>query len=261
MDYECVADMRRHRVFAPRAMPSRVRHGEHPDNALKIEVHFRVAEPLPVRSVDITAALTRGEERWGLSAYPQVRELFRHLLLHAAGNMRSHALRQVQLHDIALLSARIDADDWSALLDTPDSNGGSWWMWPVLELTQRYYPDMVPPVIERFRRVTPRWLRRVSPGMSLTELSWSNLKIAAFPGIYWARSPVEALRFVRSRVVPDRAAFEDLHLARQVQPALSIVPWYGIPHTRRVFRWLFSRAPRVQTVMSVQSALAMGEQA
>jgi hypothetical protein len=261
MGYECIADMRRHRIFAPREARSALRAGEHPDNPLKIEVHFRIAEPLPICAVDITAALARGESYRGLCDYPHVRELFRHFLLHAAGNMRAHALRQIQLHDIALLSARLGANDWSRLLDTPDSHGGSWWMWPVLELTRRYYPDMVPPVVERFRTVTPRWLRHVSHGMSLTDLSWSNLKIAAFPGIYWARSPAEALRFVRSRVVPDRAALEDLRLASQAQPAMASIPWYGISHPRRIFRWLFSPAPRVQTVLSVQSALALGEHA
>jgi hypothetical protein len=34
-------------------------------------------------------------------------ELMRHLLLHAAGNMRAHALRQIQLHDIALLAGKL----------------------------------------------------------------------------------------------------------------------------------------------------------
>ena len=45
----------------------------------------------------------------------------RHLLLHAAGNMRAHALRLVQLHDIALLAPRLDAAAWERLLDTPES--------------------------------------------------------------------------------------------------------------------------------------------
>jgi len=42
----------------------------------------------------------------------------RHLLLHAAGNIRARALRQMQLHDIALLAPRMKASDWSELLAT-----------------------------------------------------------------------------------------------------------------------------------------------
>ena len=236
-----------------------MRIGEHPDNPLKIEVHFRVAEPLPIRFVDITGTLTCEHERCGLSEYPGVGELFRHLLLHAAGNMRAHALRQIQLHDIALLSARLGAGDWRALLETPEIHGGSWWIWPVLEMTQRYYPGSIPPVIELLRARTPPWLRRSSPHRSLTDLSWSNLSIAAFPGIYWARSPAEVLRFVRSRVVPDRVALEELAIASEVMPAITQIPWYGVPHAQRIIRWVFSRPPRVQTVMSVQSAMAEGK--
>jgi hypothetical protein len=129
-------------------------------------------------------------------------------------------------------------------------------MSPVLDLAQRYYPDSFPGVIAEFRERTPRWLRRATRHMTLTGLSWSNLRIAAFPGIQWARSPGEALRFMRSRVFPEPVALDELEFARQSQPALMQLPWYGIPHAQRMLRWAFTRAPRVQTVMSVQAALA-----
>lgn len=262
LDYSCVYDMRRHRVYAPRAAPAAVHDGEHPDNPLKIEVHFHVREPLPIQLVDITRALLGNGAGLGLRGYPSLRELFRHLLLHAAGNMRAHTLRQIQLHDIALLAGKLNDEDWRDLLATSEVDGGAWWMWPALHLTRRYYPDLVPAVIDEFRALTPMWLRHISMHKTLTDLSWSNLRIAAFPGIYWARSPREALRFMRSRVLPDRVALEELGVLSHAQPAMmDTVPWYGVSHARRILQWVFSRPPRVQTVVSVQSALATGEQA
>ena len=38
---------------------------------------------------------------------------------------------------------------------------------------------------------------------TLTDVSWSNLRIHAFPGIAWSRTPLDALRFIRSRVVAE----------------------------------------------------------
>jgi hypothetical protein len=253
IDYRLEYEMRRHQIFAPRGAPARIEPGEHPDNPLKIEVHFRISEALPVRHVDITAGLRGANAGPGLAGYACRRELFRHLLLHAAGNMRAHALRQVQLQEISLLSQRLDAGDWDQLLDTPESGGGAWWMWPVLELAQRYHPGM-PPQIARFRAHTPRWLRAATARATLTELSWSNLRIAAFPGIEWSRSATEALRFMGSRIRPGAAALHDLEAIRTVQPAMLQLPWYGIPHARRILRWLFSRPPRVQTLTSVLAA-------
>jgi hypothetical protein len=259
--YECSFDMRRHRVFAPRSAAAAIEAGEHPDNPLKIEVHFRIAEPLPVYPVDISAGILREDCGFGLRDYASARELFRHLLLHAAGNMRAHALRQIQLHDISLLAGRLTPEDWESLRNTPQAGGGAWWMWPVLELTRRYYPAAMPRVIDDFRELSPRWLRRTAERMTLSELSWSNLGIAAFPGIQWARSAGEALRFVRQRVIPARVALDELQVLQVAQPAMMQVPWYGLSHARRIARWVFSSAPRVQTLVSVRAAMKADEPA
>jgi hypothetical protein len=261
IDYECSFDMRRHRVFAPRVAAASVQPGEHPDNPLKIEVHFRIAEALPSYPVDITAGLRSDDCGSGLRDYAATRELFRHLLLHAAGNMRAHALRQIQLHDISLLAGRLTPEDWESLRNTPQAGGGAWWMWPVLELTRRYYPAAMPRVIDDFRELSPRWLRRTAERMTLSELSWSNLGIAAFPGIQWARSAGEALRFVRQRVIPTRVALDELQVLQVAQPAMMQVPWYGLSHARRIARWVFSSAPRVQTLVSVRAAMKADEPA
>ena len=62
-----------------------------------------------------------------------------HLLLHAAGNMRAHALRLVQLQDIAMLAGRLTDDEWRDWSTLPETSGGAWWMLPVLALAARYY--------------------------------------------------------------------------------------------------------------------------
>jgi hypothetical protein len=245
---------RRHAVFEPPRLGAGSPFGEHPDNPLKVELHEVIAEPLPIRPVDITASLWRDAARAGLVAYPHARELMRHLLLHAAGNMRAHALRLIQLHDIAVLAGQLGNDDWQGLLDTPESRGGSWWMWPVLELTGRCFPGSLPALCLRFRARCPRLLRVASTRTTLTEVSWSNLRIAALPGVCWSRSGREAAVFMRSRLFPRRAALDDLAAAVESMPVLRAVPWYGESQFRRVLRWIFSRPPRVQTLVSLQAA-------
>jgi hypothetical protein len=247
---------RRHVVFEPVATTAGSDFGEHVGNALKIEVHLRIAEPLPSNFVDITASLLPHRPDPGLHAYPDDAALLEHLLLHAAGNMRAHALRQVQLHDIAMLAGRLEPGEWQSLLN-PQRPGGRWWLYPALAITANYYPGCIPLAELAAARAACRlWLRRAQHGITLTEVSWSNLRIAAFPGIAWSGSPFEALRFVRSRVFPDRLALEGLEDIRRRVPALDRIPWYGESHRKRIARWVFSRPPRVQTMNSVMTAVA-----
>jgi hypothetical protein len=246
----------RHRVYEPRYKTVPCGFGEHVDSPLKIEVHTAVAEPLPVHKVDITARLLAGAAQPGLNAYPDTVALLLHLLLHAAGNVRAHALRQIQLHDIARVARLLHARHWSELLAQRHGNDGTWWMFPPLALTARYYRGSIPAeVLRTARAACPRMLRLAIERQSLTDVSWSNLRIHAFPGIAWSRTPLEALRFVRARVVPSRVALADLERARRALPQLEQVPWYGMAHGSRVLRWLFSRPPRVQTIASVRAAL------
>src|SRR5450631_2769976 len=116
--YEAALSTHRHQTFQPQFKKplSDVRLGEHLDNPIKIEVHTRIAEHLPVKTVDITRCLLPREAQAGLNEYPSVASLMMHLLLHAAGNMRARALRLIQLHDIALLAARFVQGDWDELV-------------------------------------------------------------------------------------------------------------------------------------------------
>lgn len=254
LDYLPAYVTRRHHVYEPSRKTPGVAFGEHPDNPLKIEVHTHIADALPARPVDITAGLWRESVRPGLNPYRDAAALMKHLLLHAAGNMRAHGLRQVQLHDIALFARNLDAHHWAALLE-------NWWVLPPLDLTERYYPGCIPAqvlVVAR-KRCTPL-LRLAAARNTLSEVSWSNLRIAAFPGIAWSRTPLEALRFVRSRVIPGQLAIDELQNVQAAQPALRQFPWYGLSHTSRILRWLFSTPPRVQTMVSVCAALGRESQ-
>jgi hypothetical protein len=255
-DYIEAFTIQRHRVYEPRHKSAPRGFGEHVDNPLKIEIHTAVAELLPVRSVDITEDLRRGAIRPGLNNYPDLVSLLLHLLLHAAGNMRAHALRQVQLHDIALVASLLYDIDWRALLERPGDRETRWWLFPPLALTARYYPKHVPPEILRVARAAcPRILRLAAARQSLTDVSWSNLRIHALPGLEWSRSPLDAVRLLASRVAPSRRSLAQIEAAMRDQPQLERVPWYGVSHGSRMFRWLFSRPPRVQTIVSVRAAL------
>ena len=256
IDYVDAFTTQRHRVFEPRHKLEARGYAEHVDNPLKIEVHTAVAELLPVRKVDITEGLKSGRERPGLNNYPDLVSLLVHLLLHAAGNMRAHALRQIQLHDIALVGGLLYDRDWGQLLELRHDGETPWWLYPPLALTARYYPNHVPvDVLRAARAACPGILRLAAGRYSLTDVSWSNLRIHAFPGISWSRTPVDAWRFVRSRVLPSGTSLAELEIARRAQPQLDAVPWYGVSHGRRIARWLFSRPPRVQTIVSVIAAL------
>lgn len=109
--------------------------GEHMDNPIKIELHTRILERLPLREIDITQFLFSINAHSGLNAYPSAASLMMHLLLHAAGNMRAHALRLIQLHDIARLAVCFGTPDWDELLIARPNYEGLWWAMAPLLLT------------------------------------------------------------------------------------------------------------------------------
>jgi hypothetical protein len=142
---------------------------------------------------------------------------------------------------------------------TRGGRDGYWWALPALMLARRYCEARIPDsVLAQFASRCPRALRRAAQRFTLTEVSWSNLDIAAFPGIEWSRSPLEALRFARSRIMPSRTALGELKTAADLAPELRAISWYGERHAIRIVRWLFTRPPRVQTMRSVLDAIAAG---
>lgn len=247
----------RHAVFSPAAPAAPLGLGEHAAHPLKIEVHTLIADALPVTRVDITAHIRPEGARTGLNLYRDDASLMLHLVLHAAGNMRAHCLRLIQLEDLARFSRLMHAAQWTRFLTTGDGGRAPWWALPPLLLAQRYCEARLPAeVMAALHEATPRPLRRAAQRCTLTDVSWSNLRIDAFPGIEWSRTLLEAMRFAMSRIAPGRQALANLDAGLKAAPLLSqVVPWYGIPHASRIIRWLFTRPPRVQTLCSVLAAL------
>ncbi len=256
LDYVPVFDAKRHVVYTPRGRSTPHDLGEHVDNPVPIEIHTLVSEPLPFREVDITSHLEPRHAHPGLNPYPSFAALLLHLLLHAAGNMNAHAMRQIQLEDVALLSGRLEDADWQWLLEMASTADHLWWAFPPLALTLRYYECPVPAALMReLRRNCPRVLRAVTERKDLTAVSWSNLRISAFPGIAWSRTPSDVFRYMRSRALPDRDTLESLRTVVQLQPHMQQLPWYQLSQGKRIVRWLLTRPPRVQTMTSVNAAL------
>jgi hypothetical protein len=248
----------RHEVFQSRIKKVVTRHrlGEHVDNPIKIEVHTQIAERLPFDAIDITEFLIPGSPHAGLNQYPSNTSLMMHLLLHAAGNMRARALRLIQLHDIALIATRFTSNDWRELLALRTQEGSLWWGLPPLVLTARYFPVEIPAdLLVPLNSECPWLLRMVARRQRVTDVSWSNIRIAAFPGLEWSRSVGEAIKFMRSRVWPSRQSLSELREGAAQIPESPTVSWYGVSHATRILRWTFSRPPRVQTLLSVRAAM------
>jgi hypothetical protein len=249
----------RHQLFEMPQTPSShtVGLGEHVDNPIKIEVHTSIRERLPVSETDITQFVFPIAACAGVNAYPSSASLMMHLLLHAAGNIRAHALRLIQLHDIARLAGTFAASDWEELLSARPSGRGLWWAVPPLALVERYFPATIPQsVIERVSMECPWLLRKVVRHQRLADVSWSNLRVYAFPGIEWSMTLYEAIRFAITRIWPSREARAELTRFAAHHPGASGVPWYGISQGARMLRWVFSKPPRVQALLPVRAALA-----
>jgi len=250
---------RRHLTYYPPAAGRSLVIGEHRDNPLRIEVHPHISEELPLSQVDITSTIWPADAPPGINRYASLAALMRHNLLHAAGNIRARVLRLIQLHDIAGLARLLGPTDWRELLDRHGEADSAWWLYPPLAFTQRYLPGAIPAkALDAARAACPLPLRWCTDRQGLYDVSWSNLRIAALPGIEWARTPLEAARFARSRVLPAKVALQEIVDGASNQPGLLSVPWYQISHFRRILRWIRSRPPRVHTLIQVRAAAGLG---
>jgi len=264
--------MWKHRVFEPNEKRAPASFAEHSANSIKIELHNRIGEMLPVRLAEITEIVWPREPRPGLNAYPSSAALMSHLLLHAAGAMAFRALRLLQLHDISRLAARMTDSDWDELLAGQTARiGMPWWSFPPLELTARYcssasgsfasdasVPSSNIPqrVLAATAAACPRLLRQFCQRQSLSDVSYSQLRISAFPGIEWVRSVPELLVYVRQRVVPSAEAVACRKYLATTQPGLSASAWGHMSQGRRMLRWMASRPARPETLFAVRTALA-----
>ncbi len=242
----------KHRVFAACYGTAHAGLGEHAANGIKVEVHDRVCEALPLRLVDISTVVRVRNPSPGLNPYPSRGALMAHLLVHAAGDMTLRSLRFIQLQDIALLAPRLAPADWHDILAQ-----GSWWTWPPLSMAERYYGELAPPAVRAWARATCSViLRQVHARRRLCDVSLSRLWVDAFPGIEWTRSPREALEYVWYRLAPSAELREGRRFALETEPSLSGSDWGALSHRRRLVRFLTGRAARPWPLYNVRAALA-----
>jgi hypothetical protein len=229
--------------------------GEHEGYPVKVELHTRIAERLPLTETVITERVFPLHPEPGLNPYPSPNALLLHLLLHAAANMSERALRLMHLHDIARLAARASPEDWEELVGAAPVPQALGWALPPLALLNRYQPGLVPRhVLAALRAACPWALRRLSRRASLAQMSYASLAISAFPAMPWCSSLSERLRYVRQRILPGA----EQHASRRIIAAEQWAaqhPWSHQSQGRRVLQWLVKRPPRQASMYIVQAVL------
>ena len=165
--------------------------GEHPDNPRGIELHLQCRETFGGPTIDLTGRMWQGATLTNLlgeSTYlPSPEALWLHLVIHACYHIWQGRGRLIHLHDLRLLTPRIDAP--GELLQTLDAR----YTFPALALTQHYFPGVVETELTDAlaRQVSARfggWVDR----LDLVNTSYLNPKPE---GAYF----LKALRFSEGR--------------------------------------------------------------
>lgn len=258
MDYELLSANWRESVYTPLGHRRPAPIGEHAGNGVKIEVHERIAERLAWRLTDISGAILPADPRAGMNSYDSKAALMLHLLLHAAGSMARQSLRLLQLHDVAVLSSSMSADEWREFerLECIDR----WWAYPPLRMVQRYYGQAIPgAVLARMSAACPVWLRAAATRATLYDVSLSYPKVDAFPALAWVQSPVELVQYIARRIRPPanliaarQQTIKHEHWARSTE-------WSGLSQRRRILQWALSRPLRPATMHAVSAAFMLRE--
>ncbi len=247
----------RHRAFEPKTPHAPAALGEFSANDVKIDLHTRIMEQLPLRQVDITESVFPSHQPAGLCPYPSTAALMLHLILHSAGNMVIRTLRLVQLHDIARVTARMSEVDWENVVRLACANeGNGWWLYPPLALMRRYVGIAAPEaVLEHARSRCPRRLVAVCRERSLAGFSLSHPWVAAFPALCWTRSGPERLTYLCTRLLRSDIAVYRKTAFRQ-KPTLAAGKWSRLSRARKLIRWATGRAPRLGTLAAIEAAFA-----
>lgn len=243
----------KHSVFKPRGGMAVRGLGEHRDTPVNIEVHTRIQERLPIRTVDITERVWPEDAQPGINPYPSRGALMAHLLLHAAGNICGRSFRLLHLHDIAQLARRMPRDEWATLWQGDEV---PWWAWPPLRLAARYFPGTVPhDVLEAVRRECPPLLRIAAKRQTITSVSCSQLWLNLLPGAEWSRTPGDITRLLLNRIRPTQESREERADMLRTQVWLQGQTWVRRNHLTRLITGLTRPVPRMDTLYVVRAAL------
>jgi hypothetical protein len=247
----------KHQGFDPPGAERRATLGEHADNPIKIDLHHRICERLPLTPTDLTDIVFPPHAQPGLNAYPRAAALLAHVLAHAAGTMTHRGLRLIQLCDITRLARHMTDADWEDILRMHGPGRRLWWAAPPLVLAARYFPGAVPDgVLPQLERGCPRVLRHITRRRRLADFSYSHLYIDAIPGVIWARSPTQALRYVSSRIFPGKDQRAQIEVVSRTGPWSAEPLWHRQSQFRRILQWLTSRPTRTETLQPIRAALS-----
>ena len=247
----------KHQGFDPPDAAGGATLGEHADNPIKIDLHHRICERLPLTPTDLTDLVFPPHAQPGLNAYPRAAALLTHVLAHAAGSMTHRGLRLIQLCDISRLARRMTDADWSDFVRLHGGDRRLWWAVPPLMLTARYFPDAIPhEIVTGLESGCPWVLRQVTRRRKLADFSYSHLYIDPIPGLIWARSPAQAMRYVGSRVFPSRDQRTQMEVLSRTGPWSAAPRWHQQSQVRRILQWLSSRPTRTETLQPVRAALS-----
>lgn len=231
--------------------------GEHADNNIKIELHERIGERLPLRITDVTQRIFPAHPHPGLNGYPSKAALMVHLLLHAAGAMAFQALRLVQLHDIALLSSQLTDADWEDILGRGPREPRLWWALPPLLLTSRYYSSKIPVrALTSLAGECSYLLKWSAKHSTVCDVSFSHLWVDAFPGIEWSQSVREIAEYAAGRLRPDAERRVQREELAKLEAWAGQSQWSRLSQSRRILRWITSRPTRPATMHAVRAAFA-----
>jgi hypothetical protein len=263
LGYRACGTTWRHRAFEPAAPDGncarpRCALGERADNPIKIDLHSRIVERLPLREHDFTDLLVPERLEPGLTGYRSRAALLLHILAHTAGAMVHRGARLLQLVDIMRLASRMASTDWEELLRAHGSARRLWWAAAPLILSRRYLPVALPEaVLDGLSGDCPRPLRRVARRRTLTDFSYSHPRIDPAPGMVWARTATDLGRYLASRVRPSPAQRAQFEVIARTEPWASQPRWYAQAHWRRILEWATSPATRIETMQPVRAALAL----
>ena len=241
----------KHRVLRPADGEPQVCLGDHRDTPVNIELHTFIQERLPVARVDITERVLPVAAHPGLNAYPSHGALMSHLLLHAAGNICNRSMRLLHMHDIALLAARMSANDWEEVWGAD----GAWWAFPPLAMVARYYRHAIPACV--INRLAPRGralLRLTSRRRTLTEASCAGFWHHTLHGIEWFGSFGEVRTYLENRIRPPAEALLEQQDMMRTQLWLRERSWVDLPRGRRFLRVLTRPVPRMDALYAVRAA-------
>jgi len=165
-------------------------------------------------------------------------------------------LRLMHLNDIARLSASMTAADWNDVLELGKAGREHWWALPPLSLTARYYADAITAdALAALSENSPWLLSRICGRRTLSDVSMSNLRIYAFPGIEWSQSLLEAVQYAANRLWPNKELLALRKQLAQTEVTRSDSQWHHSSQARRLLRWVVARPPRAETMHTVRAAL------